>query len=70
MERAKKKMVLDHLVIQRMDTTGRTVLSTEPARLVGETPQGGVGVRGTLNKCVRYVPCITVGPTFHLTRKS
>ena len=33
-ERAKKKMVLDHLVIQRMDTTGRTVLSqsTEPSR--------------------------------------
>lgn len=26
MERAKRKMVLDHLVIQRMDTTGRTVL--------------------------------------------
>ncbi len=26
-ERAKKKMVLDHLVIQRMDTTGQTVLS-------------------------------------------
>lgn len=25
-ERAKRKMVLDHLVIQRMDTTGRTVL--------------------------------------------
>ena len=35
-ERAKKKMVLDHLVIQRMDTTGRTVLSqsTEPSRCV------------------------------------
>ena len=33
-ERAKKKMVLDHLVIQRMDTTGRTVLSntSEPSR--------------------------------------
>lgn len=33
-ERAKKKMVLDHLVIQRMDTTGRTVLSTskEPSK--------------------------------------
>ena len=31
-ERAKRKMVLDHLVIQRMDTTGRTVLSTEPTR--------------------------------------
>lgn len=26
-ERAKQKLVLDHLVIQRMDTTGRTVLS-------------------------------------------
>ena len=26
-ERAKQKMVLDHLVIQRMDTTGKTVLS-------------------------------------------
>lgn len=37
-ERAKKKMVLDHLVIQRMDTTGRTVLSTEPARLVEWSP--------------------------------
>merc|ERR1712054_109940 len=26
LERAKKKMVLDHLVIQKMDTTGRTIL--------------------------------------------
>ena len=26
LERAKRKMVLDHLVIQRMDTSGRTVL--------------------------------------------
>jgi chromodomain-helicase-DNA-binding protein 1 len=26
-ERAKKKMILDHLIIQRMDTTGRKVLS-------------------------------------------
>ncbi len=33
-ERAKRKMVLDHLVIQKMDTTGRTVLSqsAEPSR--------------------------------------
>eukprot|EP00803_Ostreobium_quekettii_P001086 evm.model.scf_853EXC.5 EVM.evm.TU.scf_853EXC.5 scf_853EXC:28406-44371(+) len=31
LERAKKKMVLDHLVIQRMDTSGRTVME----------PQGG-----------------------------
>ncbi|XP_038068457.1 chromodomain-helicase-DNA-binding protein 1-like isoform X2 [Patiria miniata] len=30
-ERAKRKMVLDHLVIQRMDTTGRTVLSKSSA---------------------------------------
>ncbi|KAJ6646547.1 Chromodomain-helicase-DNA-binding protein 1 [Pseudolycoriella hygida] len=28
-ERAKRKMVLDHLVIQRMDTTGRTVLERD-----------------------------------------
>ena len=28
-ERAKQKMVLDHLVIQRMDTTGRTILKDE-----------------------------------------
>lgn len=28
-ERAKRKLVLDHLVIQRMDTTGRTVLSKD-----------------------------------------
>lgn len=32
-ERAKQKMVLDHLVIQRMDTTGRTVL--EKTSMVG-----------------------------------
>ncbi|XP_027758991.1 chromodomain-helicase-DNA-binding protein 1-like [Empidonax traillii] len=32
LERAKKKMVLDHLVIQRMDTTGKTILHT------GSTP--------------------------------
>uniref|UniRef100_A0A8C6XQR3 Chromodomain helicase DNA binding protein 2 n=1 Tax=Naja naja TaxID=35670 RepID=A0A8C6XQR3_NAJNA len=31
-ERAKKKMVLDHLVIQRMDTTGRTVLDNSSDR--------------------------------------
>ncbi|XP_067621810.1 chromodomain-helicase-DNA-binding protein 1 isoform X2 [Eurosta solidaginis] len=30
-ERAKQKMVLDHLVIQRMDTTGRTVLDKSGA---------------------------------------
>ena len=25
-ERAKKKMILDHLVIQKMDTSGKTIL--------------------------------------------
>lgn len=30
-ERAKRKMVLDHLVIQRMDTSGKTVLSKNNA---------------------------------------
>lgn len=37
-ERAKRKMVLDHLVIQRMDTTGRTVLSKGAASGVSTTP--------------------------------
>ena len=31
LERAKRKMVLDHLIIQRMDTTGRKVLSKSTA---------------------------------------
>lgn len=31
LERAKRKMVLDHLIIQRMDTTGRKVLSKSSA---------------------------------------
>ncbi|GFU37045.1 chromodomain-helicase-DNA-binding protein 1 [Nephila pilipes] len=30
-ERAKRKMVLDHLVIQRMDTTGRTIMQSNKA---------------------------------------
>lgn len=37
-ERAKRKMVLDHLVIQRMDTTGRTVLSKSSAPSSNTTP--------------------------------
>lgn len=42
-ERAKRKMVLDHLVIQRMDTSGRTVLQAK-----GETGSG----RGGLSSAV------------------
>jgi chromodomain-helicase-DNA-binding protein 1 len=37
-ERAKQKMVLDHLVIQRMDTTGRTVLDKKGAGASTSTP--------------------------------
>jgi SNF2 family DNA or RNA helicase len=37
-ERAKRKMVLDHLVIQRMDTTGRTVLSKGSDSSVSSAP--------------------------------
>ena len=37
-ERAKRKMVLDHLVIQRMDTTGRTVLDKKATSPTNSTP--------------------------------
>lgn len=37
-ERAKRKMVLDHLVIQRMDTTGRTVLDRKTTNPSNSTP--------------------------------
>ena len=37
-ERAKRKMVLDHLVIQRMDTTGRTVLDKNGTNVNGANP--------------------------------
>lgn len=37
-ERAKQKMVLDHLVIQRMDTTGRTVLDKNGTNVNGVNP--------------------------------
>lgn len=37
-ERAKQKMVLDHLVIQRMDTTGRTVLDKNQTNVNGANP--------------------------------
>ncbi|XP_060804786.1 chromodomain-helicase-DNA-binding protein 1 isoform X2 [Amyelois transitella] len=37
-ERAKRKMVLDHLVIQRMDTTGRTVLNKRDGATTANNP--------------------------------
>lgn len=49
-ERAKKKMVLDHLVIQRMDTTGKTVLHTGAAPSRHET--------NTLCLCLTLFLCL------------
>jgi len=60
-ERAKKKMVLDHLVIQRMDTTGRTILKN-----AGQGENGKQGIKGnpfskdeldakTANKVLRVI---------------
>lgn len=46
-ERAKKKMVLDHLVIQRMDTTGRTVLDNNSGRSKYVTLSGDTSVWDT-----------------------
>ena len=37
-ERAKQKLVLDHLVIQRMDTTGRTVLAKNAISSTAKVP--------------------------------
>ena len=63
-ERAKKKMVLDHLVIQRMDTTGRTVLSqsTEPSRCVclSVCVSVFVSVFGCVCECVCVCVCMYV----------
>ena len=48
-ERAKRKMVLDHLVIQSMDSTGRTVLK-KGGQSPRATPRAGglcAGLLGT-----------------------
>lgn len=42
LERAKQKMVLDHLVIQRMDTSGRTVLDASGAQAAAKSMFGKV----------------------------
>ena len=44
LERAKQKMVLDHLVIQRMDTSGRTVLGPNAAATAAKQMFGKVRV--------------------------
>lgn len=46
LERAKRKMVLDHIVIQHMDTSGRTVLDGK----------GGANARYALRACVCVRP--------------
>jgi len=50
-ERAKKKMVLDHLVIQRMDTTGRTVLKTSSG---GQDKSGQPFSKDELNAILKF----------------
>ena len=48
-QRAKNKMVLDHLVIQRMDTTGKTVLAG------GKANKGGNKLsKEDLNKILKF----------------
>lgn len=42
LERAKQKMVLDHLVIQRMDTSGRTVLDASGGQATAKAMFGKV----------------------------
>ena len=51
-ERAKKKMVLDHLVIQRMDTTGRTVLKNSGQQ--DATKQGNPFGKDELNAILKF----------------
>merc|ERR1711892_1268325 len=54
-ERAKKKMVLDHLVIQRMDTTGRTVLkSGMDASAGGQDKSGQPFSKDELNAILKF----------------
>merc|ERR1711892_730852 len=50
-ERAKKKMVLDHLVIQRMDTTGRTVLNASGG---GQDKSGQPFSKDELNAILKF----------------
>ena len=49
LERAKRKMVLDHLVIQRMDTSGRALLAGGGG---GDGDEGGGGKAGACLCCV------------------
>ena len=65
LERAKRKMVLDHLVIQRMDTSGRTVLDPAAAAAQANKMFGkvrvcvhvGLGACGR-SRGVRLSPCL------------
>lgn len=41
LQRAKQKMVLDHLVIQKMDTSGRTVLDAGGAQSAKKVQSDG-----------------------------
>ncbi len=58
LNRAKQKMVLDHLVIQRMDTSGRTILGPRAKQLFGKDELASILKFGAeeLFK-VRKAPC-------------
>ena len=65
-ERAKKKMVLDHLVIQRMDTTGRTVLSAQPGRSA-RGPRGPTGGILVADSPDLFRPSVAAGISVYTT---
>ena len=52
LQRAKKKMVLDHVVIQRMDTSGRTVLDSSGGT---NSAKKMVGLQ-SLNQALKHSP--------------
>ena len=53
-ERAKKKMVLDHLVIQRMDTSGRTVLGGAGGATGGSDKNGQPFSKEELSSILKF----------------
>ena len=61
LERAKQKMVLDHLVIQRMDTSGRTVLDTTGALACSYVPCSAGSAAGPLSACMAELETQAIG---------
>ena len=60
LERAKKKMVLDHVVIQRMDTSGRTVLDPNASTATANKLFSRVRTQCNIMSCFDFhVECAT-----------